>query len=113
MLFSDPPEHNRLRKIVSRTFSPQRITDQRELIAERCEQLVSQMVQQDQPDLVKALASPLPVTVIADMLGVTDGNMQQFKREHLHEISLVEHDPEVLSRFGGPVQLAVNIQPNA
>lgn len=31
----------------------------------------------------------------------------------LHEISLVEHDPEVLSRFCEPVQLAVNIQPNA
>lgn len=79
MLFSDPPVHNRLRKLVSRAFSPKRIAQQREPIAKRCEQLVSQMLQQDQPDLVFELASPLPVTVIADMLGVTDGNMRKFK----------------------------------
>jgi len=103
MLFSDPPIHNRLRKLVSRAFSPKRITDQRELITERCEQLVSQMVQKAQPDLVYELASPLPVTVIADMLGVTDGNMREFKRwsdiifGNIGDILLGEPDDEVTS----------------
>ncbi|HJN51924.1 MAG: cytochrome P450 [Pseudomonadales bacterium] len=102
MLFSDPPVHNRLRKLVSRAFSPQRIGGQRERIAERCQQLVGQMVQKDQPDLVHELASPLPVTVIADMLGVVDGNMREFKRwsdiifGNIGEILLGEPDEAVM-----------------
>ncbi len=102
MLFSDPPIHNRLRKLVSRAFSPQRIAEQRGRITERCQQLVDQMVQKDQPDLVHELASPLPVTVIADMLGVVDGNMREFKRwsdiifGNIGEILLGEPDQAVM-----------------
>ena len=79
MLFSDPPIHSRLRKLVSRAFSPNRIATQREPIAERCEQLMTKMSKHQQVDLITALAAPLPVTVIAAMLGVEDGNMEKFK----------------------------------
>ncbi len=79
MLFSDPPVHSRLRKLVSRAFSPNRIATQREPIAQRCEQLMTEMAKHDQIDLISALAAPLPVTVIAAMLGVEDGNMNKFK----------------------------------
>lgn len=79
MLFSDPPLHSRLRKLVSRAFSPNRIATQREPITQRCEQLMVAMSKHKQVDLITALAAPLPVTVIAAMLGVEDGNMQQFK----------------------------------
>jgi cytochrome P450 len=102
MLFSDPPIHNHLRKLISRAFSPKAIADQRDMISRRCEQLVGHMVQQEQPDLIDALASPLPVTVIADMLGVTDGNMREFKRwsdlifGNIGEVLLGEPDEEVV-----------------
>ena len=102
MLFSDPPIHNHLRKLISRAFSPRAIADQRDMITRRCEQLVSHMVQQEQPDLIYELASPLPVTVIADMLGVTDGNMREFKRwsdlifGNIGEVLLGEPDEEVI-----------------
>lgn len=79
MLFSDPPLHNRLRKLVSYAFKPSHIEAQRPLIEERCDQLVLAMREYDQVDLVEALASPLPVTVIAHMLGVADGDMKTFK----------------------------------
>tara|TARA_R110002073_G_scaffold2950_17_gene19713 strand:+ start:2028 stop:3173 length:1146 start_codon:yes stop_codon:yes gene_type:complete len=80
MLFSDPPIHNRLRKLVSRAFKPSHIESQRTLITERCAELVDEMGQHNSVDLVGALAAPLPVTVIAHMLGVEDGNIQTFKR---------------------------------
>jgi cytochrome P450 len=50
------------------------------VIEKRCEELVSEMCTKEQPDLVYELASPLPVTVIADMLGVGDGDFRVFKR---------------------------------
>ncbi|MCB1644287.1 MAG: cytochrome P450 [Pseudomonadales bacterium] len=79
MLFSDPPVHNRLRKLVSYAFKPGFVENQRKLIEGRCEELVEAMCQHRQTDLVEALAAPLPVTVIAYMLGVVEGDMRQFK----------------------------------
>lgn len=79
MLFSDPPVHNRLRKLVSHAFKPSHIAAQRRLITRRAEQLVTQMRNLGRVDLVKALAAPLPVNVIAHMLGVVDGDMDSFK----------------------------------
>ena len=80
MLFSDPPIHNRLRKLVSYAFKPSHIEAQHDLVEARCDELMASMRQHEEVDLVDALAAPLPVTVIAQMLGVEDGNMQDFKR---------------------------------
>ena len=79
MLFSDPPVHNRLRKLVSYAFKPSFVETQRALIEARCESLVTDLSRHAEVDLVSALAAPLPVTVIAHMLGVHDGDQQQFK----------------------------------
>lgn len=65
MLFSDPPVHVRLRKLVGKAFSPKQIGPQRELITARCEELMLAMSRQVQTDLISALAAPLPVTIIA------------------------------------------------
>ena len=80
MLFSDPPVHHRLRKLVSYAFKPSHIEAQHDLVKSRCDELMATMCQHQEVDLVEALAAPLPVTVIAQMLGVEDGNMQDFKR---------------------------------
>ena len=80
MLFSDPPIHNRLRKLVSYAFKPSHIEAQHGLVEARCDELMASMRQHEEVDLVDALAAPLPVTVIAQMLGVEDGNMRDFKR---------------------------------
>jgi len=101
MLFSDPPIHSRLRKLVSRTFAPNKIALQREPIAERCEQLMQAMAQHQEVDLIDALAAPLPVTVIAGMLGVEDGDMLAFKHwsdtifSNIGDILFAQATPEV------------------
>ena len=79
MLFSDPPIHQRLRKLVSVAFKPTHIEAQRDAITERCQTLIDAMPVAEPFDLVTALAAPLPVMVIAEMLGVEDGDMAAFK----------------------------------
>ena len=79
MLFSDPPVHNRLRKLVSYAFKPSHIEAQREAVESRCQELIFEMKQHRNVDLVEALASPLPVNIIAHMLGVAGGDMNAFK----------------------------------
>lgn len=79
MLFSDPPFHNRMRKLVSYAFKPSHIEAQRGVVERRCAELMEEMKQQKTVDLVDSLASPLPVNIIAHMLGVIDGDMKEFK----------------------------------
>ena len=79
MLFSDPPIHNRLRKLVSVAFKPGQIRLQEQQIRSRCNALLDAMPTDTELDLVQALAAPLPVMVIAKMLGVEDGDMAAFK----------------------------------
>jgi len=80
MLFSDPPMHDRLRGLVNRAFTPRRIAEQADQIEARCEALMRELASSDRGDLVKAFAAPLPVGVIATMLGVEDGDFVEFKR---------------------------------
>jgi cytochrome P450 len=80
MLFSDPPVHDRLRGLVSRAFTPRQVGAQEDSIRRRCDALVRALATDDHPDLVTGLAAPLPVGVIAGMLGVEDGDFAAFKR---------------------------------
>ena len=79
MLFSDPPLHHRLRKLVSTAFKPSHIERQADRITARAELLIKDLPRGKAVDLVTTLAAPLPVTVIAEMLGVEDGNLIPFK----------------------------------
>lgn len=80
MLFSDPPAHDRLRGLVNRAFTPRQIAAQATQIEARCEALVQDLARNESADLVTGFAAPLPVGVIATMLGVEDGDFVEFKR---------------------------------
>src|SRR5713101_1357280 len=70
IIASDPPDHTRLRKLVNRAFTPRRVAALDQHIREVVRDLIAQIPAQGEFDLVKALSAPLPVIVIADMLGV-------------------------------------------
>ena len=70
MLGSDPPQHSRLRKMVSRDFTPRRIREMEPRIREIAKDLLDKVEAQGEFDLMADLANVLPVTVIAEMLGV-------------------------------------------
>ena len=80
MLFNDPPIHTRLRGLIAKAFTPRVVELQRDSIASRAHELVDAMLAKSDPDIVLDLAYPLPVMVIAHMLGVADGDHATFKR---------------------------------
>jgi cytochrome P450 len=80
LIGSDPPEHTRLRNIVSRGFTPRRITALEPRIREIALGLVERFAARGACDLVTDYAVPLPVMVIAELLGVDPERHADFKR---------------------------------
>jgi len=70
MLNSDPPEHTRLRRVVSQAFAPRRIEALRPRVASIVDQLIDKMAPHGEADLMHDFAIPLPMTVICELLGV-------------------------------------------
>ena len=79
MLDSDPPVHTRLRRLVSRAFTPRRIKDIEPRIRAIANELLDRIARKGSFDLMDEFAGPLPVIVIAEMLGVPPEEHAQFK----------------------------------
>lgn len=79
LLFADPPNHTRLRKLISRAFTPKRINDLAPKIREFTTRLLDAVAQKGELELMADLAVPLPVMVIAEMLGVPSADYERFK----------------------------------
>ena len=79
MLGSDPPQHSRLRRLVSRDFTPRRIRELEPRIREIAKDLLDKVEAKGQFDLMADIANVLPVTVIAEMLGVPPELNARFK----------------------------------
>jgi len=79
MVFTDPPDHFRLRKLVSHAFTPRAIASLETRITAVANDLVSQLPASGEVDLVKTFAYPLPAIVIAEMLGVPVADRDTFK----------------------------------
>lgn len=77
MLFSDPPEHTRLRALVSQAFAPQRVEQMSGFILDTAERLLQEMSGRGKGDLISAYALPLPVIVICELLGIPDADRGQ------------------------------------
>ncbi|MGK4002083.1 cytochrome P450 [Sorangium sp. So ce1036] len=80
MLGSDPPDHTRLRGVVQKAFSPREMERLRPRVQAIADELLDAVIDQGRMDLVAELAVPLPVTVIADLLGVPREDRHQFRR---------------------------------
>ncbi|BBG01404.1 MULTISPECIES: cytochrome P450 [Pseudonocardia] len=95
-LFStDPPEHTRLRKLVTGEFTRRRITALEPRIQEMTDELLDTMAANGGPvDLNPALAFPLPVGVICELLGVPFEDREKFREWSNAIVSLTSHTPE-------------------
>ncbi len=80
MITKDPPEHTRLRKLVSKAFTPRMVETLAPRIQAIVDDLLGRVIDQGAFDLVQDLAYPLPVIVIAEMLGVDPARRDDFKR---------------------------------
>ncbi|MGW1679577.1 hypothetical protein [Saccharopolyspora sp. NPDC002376] len=72
----DPPDHRELRTLVSHAFTRKVVADLEPRIAEVTGELLDELAGQDRFDLVTGLAYPLPVIVIAELLGVPGSDQQ-------------------------------------
>jgi cytochrome P450 len=74
MLDVEPPTHTRLRRLVSKAFTPRMAEGLRPMVRRLAEELAGAMAAKGGGDLLAEVAEPLPVTVIAEMLGVPPGD---------------------------------------
>ncbi|MEW2587343.1 cytochrome P450 family protein [Streptomyces virginiae] len=80
MLRSDPPDHTRLRRLVSKAFTARRVAQMRPRIQAITDGLLDAIVPAGRADLVADFALPLPVTVIGELLGVPVDDQHDFQR---------------------------------
>lgn len=78
MLMLDPPDHTRLRRLVSKAFTPRTVEKMRPRIVEILTGMLDEQRGAGPFDLMAAVSYPLPVTVICEMLGVPVGDQDQF-----------------------------------
>ena len=101
MLQQDPPKHTRLRKLVSRAFTPRAVA----ALAPAVDRIVAECLDRIEArgafDLIAELALPVPATVICEMLGVPVGDRDRFTvwtAEATHGLAAQVAPPEVLER---------------
>jgi len=101
MLQQDPPEHTRLRKLVSRAFTPravERLRHRAQTIADDC---VARGLERGEMDVIRELALPVPATMICEMMGVPTSDRDRFTQWTSHATHLLASAtaaPEVLER---------------
>ncbi len=79
LLDMDPPEHTRVRALVSKAFTPKAVRQLRGRVQEITDRLLDEVAGQRRFDVVGSLGYPLPITVIAEMLGVRSEDMGAFE----------------------------------
>jgi cytochrome P450 family 142 subfamily A polypeptide 1 len=72
MISMDDPEHQRRRSLVARGFTPKRVAGHEPLLRELCRTIIDRICEKGECDFVWDVAAPLPLLVIADMLGLSD-----------------------------------------
>jgi len=103
MLFRDPPDHTRLRALVSRAFTPRAVEEMRARIQGIVDALLDHAQDVGRMDVIADLAYPLPVIVICEMLGVAAEDRDLFRHWTVDiarslDAILLRTEPEVIER---------------
>ncbi|CAM5563131.1 cytochrome P450 [Streptomyces aurantiogriseus] len=80
LLQTDPPEHTKLRRIISKAFTPRMVAALEPRIAEVTHELLDAVAGQDRMEMVDDLTYPMPVIVISELLGVPHSDRELFKK---------------------------------
>ena len=79
LISADPPDHTRLRGLVRKAFSPRLVERLRPRIQQIADELLDAVVPAGKMDLIDDYASPLPIMVIAELLGVPPADCARFR----------------------------------
>jgi cytochrome P450 len=80
MIFLDPPRHSKLRGLISQAFTPRSVTNLEPRIREISHELLDRTVNGGKMDLAEDFSIPLPMAVIAEMLGIPIADRPRFTR---------------------------------
>src|SRR5215469_8605432 len=80
MIFLDPPRHTKLRALVAKAFTPKSVANLEPRITELVGGLLEPALERGEMDLASDFAVPLPMMVIAEMLGIPTSDRGQFKK---------------------------------
>ncbi len=86
ILSLDPPDHTRLRRLVSKAFTPKRVESLRPRVQQLVDEALDAVASRPTMDVVADLAYPLPFTVICELLGMPEGERDQI-REASHTLA--------------------------
>lgn len=107
IISSDPPRHTHLRSLVSKVFTPRRVEQLAPRIRQVAEEILNALKDGNGFDLVKEFSGPLPVIVIAEMLGIPPSDRGKFRRWSDQLVSGTREDTsEEAGEFSNP-QLAM------
>jgi cytochrome P450 len=96
MLFLDPPEHGRVRRLAAVAFTPRRVALLREHIRQIVESLVDDLAGSDRFDVMAGLANPLPAIVTAEILGVPTADhelLKSWSQDFAEMLGNFQHNP--------------------
>ncbi|MPY46583.1 cytochrome P450, partial [Streptomyces phyllanthi] len=79
LLNIDPPDHTRLRRLVSKAFTPRRVAEFAPRVQELTDQLIDRFAGTGHADLIHEFAFPLPIYAICDLLGVPREDQDDFR----------------------------------
>ncbi len=79
LLNIDPPDHTRLRRLVSKAFTPRRVAEFTPRVQELTDRLIDSFVEKGSADLIHEFAFPLPIYAICDLLGVPEEDQDDFR----------------------------------
>ncbi|MFD4440468.1 cytochrome P450 [Nocardia sp. NPDC058519] len=91
MLDQDPPDHTRLRRLVSKAFTPRSIESLQPRVEELVEEALARIAAAGTADVIAELAFPLPFTIISEMLGIPVGEHTRLRE--LTEIVVLVFEP--------------------
>jgi cytochrome P450 len=102
LLFMDAPEHTRIRRLVNKAFTPRAVERLRARVAEVSNELIDGIAERGGGELIEDFAFPLPVIVIADMLGVPASDHPEFRTQIPKLTPLLElgTGPEAMATAG-------------
>lgn len=83
VVFTNPPKHDRIRRVISAVFTQRRVAEMRAMVRDRVEELVSRLTELGRDgeivDFVGEFADALPINVVADLLGIPEGDRRWFR----------------------------------
>jgi len=105
MINMDDPRHGRLRRIISRGFTPRALTRLEADVQRRARATVDRVIEKGECDFVTEIAAPLPLAIICDMMGIPESQTQYVFEQTNRILGL--GDPDYVPPGASPIQAAL------